>query len=126
VGKANDREAETYITSKGKGEGTRMSKEVAGGYKSNRVLRRSKRQRKVVTPVGNSSETDSIDSEAEIIAGWSSKENAESPDDVVSLGGFTDLAEAGFVVEKTTAERWEAMSRKEPEDRGERVKESRD
>jgi len=93
-----------------------MSKEIEGSVKLSRQLRRSRR-RKVVTPAlvesGSSSSTDSIESEAKTVAGYSSRGYTESDSEVVSLGGFSTLTQVNFGASKGNKEGEREMSKKD-------------
>jgi len=67
----------------------------------------------IVETSGSSSGTETGDTEIEATAAWDVKHTNCESDDVFSLGGYTDLSEFDFVIEKTTEERWEAMSKKD-------------
>jgi len=67
-----------------------MSKRVAGGYEKEKVLRRSRRTKKVRTPiVSESSGTESVDSESETVKSWSLS-GKES--DLESFGDFSEVS----------------------------------
>jgi len=93
-----------------------MSKEIEGSDKLSRRLRRSRRK-KVVTPAlvepseNSSSETESIGSGSETIAGYSSRGYTESESEVVSLEGFSSLTKVNFGGKRKGEE--EKMSKKD-------------
>jgi len=96
-----------------------MSDTVAEGYTEERKLRRSKRQRKVVTPAlveqNSSSDTETVGSEPEIIVKteWDLGDSS-SEGEVKSFDKFSETAQVDFSPSKRTAD-WaqEIMSRED-------------
>jgi len=104
-----------------------MSKGVAEGYETERSLRRSRRQRKVRTPVvsSDSSGTESIDSNNETSVGWNlGGFQSEVEGNEYSFDEFSNTAQFGY--NKKSSVTHSEMSNKESNERTGRTKESVD